>query len=237
MVIMKIKRHHVTSTIFWLIASISFVLIGGYLVTVANGYKINFTNFSLQKTGLLYIKTEPREITVEINNKIRSKTTPYTMDQVLPGWYDVVLSKPEYQPWSRTVKVDGGYSTRLDQIDLFFKNPIIKDGTSDDVNRLNNVTNPSDLSFEDYNIYRVVDNLVVDVARLSQKVQIAYWYPDHSHVVYQSDSEISICEIDGRDAHLLFKLETSDPAKIDFKDGGKIMLVGQNDKTYEVTIR
>ncbi len=234
---MKIKKQEIISAIFWLIASISFVLIGGYLVIVANGYKINFSNFSLQKTGLLYIKTEPQNVSVQINNKIRSKKTPYTLSQVLPGWYDIVLSKPEYQPWSRTVQIEGGYATRFGKIDLFLETPIIKKGNSDDIDTLNKVSLPTDLGFNDYDVYRIVDGVEVDVARLSQKVEAAYWYPDHYHVVYQADNEINICEIDGRDAHLLFKLDTADPAKIAFKDDGKVMLVSQNDKVYSVTIR
>lgn len=231
------NKHIFKIILFWLIASISFVLIGGFLVISANGYKINWSGLTLQKTGLISLRSQPNNVQVMINGKLKSQKTPYVLDQLLPGWYDIEVTKAQYQTWSRTIQVSGGFASNYNNIILFLTDPIIKEGTQDDASTLSNLQTPTDLGFSDYDIFRNVNGSSVDIARLSQKILAAYWYSDHSHVVYQVGNEINICEFDGQDAHLLIKLDSSDPAKIDFKDGGKTMLVGQDDKVYEVKIR
>lgn len=231
------KKNHFKFILFWTIAIVSFVVIGGYLIISAGGYRVDYSNWTFQKTSLISIRTQPSGAHVYVNGKLKPETTPLNLSRLLPGWYDIEIKKADYLPWSRTIDIDGGIVDNLNHIALFLKEPKIKDGNQEDTDILNNLTSPGDLQIKDYSINRISNGRPITVVNLSQLVKSAYWYSDHWHVAYQVGNEIYISEIDGRSAQLLLKLDSDEPTKIAFKDDGKTMLVGQNGKVYEVTIR
>jgi hypothetical protein len=233
---MKHKKISFKFLLFWFIASVSFILIGSLLIINASGYKINIQTKTIEKTGLLSLQSKPKEAQVYLNGQLKASNTPVTLNKLLPGWYDVEIRKAEYRSWTRTVSIEGGLTKKFNNTVLFLVNPIIKPANEDEIKLVTNIENPDDLKVNEYTIYRLADNKPITVANLSQLVKSAYWYVDHSHVAYQVDNEIYISEKDGRSAELILKLDSNDPTKIAFSKDGKIMIVSQNDKVYEVTI-
>src|SRR3989344_6241522 len=78
-----------------------FAVIAPVVLLLALGYRINFAERRLVATGTLFIKTEPRDANVYLNDLLSETRTPVTFRLLLPGEYTVRIEKPGYQPWSK----------------------------------------------------------------------------------------------------------------------------------------
>ncbi len=231
------KKNTIKYWLLWLVLVTSFILAASLLVINAIGYKLNWQNLALQQTGLISLVTEPRDSQVYVNGVLISKKTPLQIPKLEPGRYDIEVKRTEYRTWSRTVVVEPGLVTSLEHVILFFSEPKIALGTPKDLADLQQVKPETDLNVLANEIYRIKNNLPVLVTRLSGPVKSAIWFPDHQHVVYQVDSQISIAELDGQGVESVMKLDSDEPIKMKFIDSGNTLLFKQSDKVYEVTIR
>lgn len=68
------------------------------------------------KTGLIYLDTTPPGATVYVGRRRYTGTTPTILRGLLPGSYDLRLSLPGYQTWTRTVSVEAEKSAVLDHV-------------------------------------------------------------------------------------------------------------------------
>jgi len=68
------------------------------------------------KTGLIHIKTLPASASISIANKHRTEKTPATIQNLLPGQYDMKVFLRGYRPWERKVKVEPGKALNLENI-------------------------------------------------------------------------------------------------------------------------
>jgi len=81
-----------------------FFTISPMIVIFVSGYRYDFTNKHFVKTGAISIKTDPSKATVTINGKVSGKT-PDSARFLLPGEYDVSVSKTGYFTWSKKMTV------------------------------------------------------------------------------------------------------------------------------------
>ena len=72
---------------------------------VYSGYRIDFKNFRLVKTGSLYINTNPGKTDIYLNNKKITQKTPTIINQLNPGEYDLKLVKEGYKEWEQKVEI------------------------------------------------------------------------------------------------------------------------------------
>lgn len=82
----------------------SFIVTGLTLV-VYSGYKIDFKNIRLVKTGSLYVNTNPGKTEIYLNNKKISQKTPTIINQLNPGEYNIKLVKEGYKEWEQKVEI------------------------------------------------------------------------------------------------------------------------------------
>lgn len=82
------------------------IIVGGTVLLVAygEGYRYNFKERKLIRTGLIIIDTEPSSATVYVNGKQVKKRTPYRKTS-LTGTYAVDLKKDGYRDWNRVFNV------------------------------------------------------------------------------------------------------------------------------------
>ncbi len=126
----------IRNRIFYLFIFI-FIVVTIFTSIYASGYRFNFTwPFSYEniliKTGILQIKTEPRDAKIylekthknifsnpeKLNGKI---TTPNKIKNLLPGEYKLKLELPGYWSWEKTIYIHPQKSLYLDNISLFKK--------------------------------------------------------------------------------------------------------------------
>lgn len=217
--------------------TVLFIIVSGYLLLNAFGYKINWQSKSFQKTGIISIKVDPKSAKVLINNKIITKNSPIVIKRVLPGYYNIEVQNDGYRTWSRRIQVNPGLVTNLDWLVLFKKDPKVENANLDDQNELFNSLPEKDLVVDGSEIYRIVDGIPILVTRILQEVKAVRFYPGHYFLAYQAGNEVEISELDGQGVFEVFKLKSDQPIKLIFKDEGKILLILQEENIYKISIR
>ncbi len=120
--------------LFWIFIVVAFSVAAIILVFIASGYKYDIFTGQLQKTGMIYLKSEPRPVSVYLDGELKSKKTPIRIPYLLPKTYHVKLSFNDYIDWEADVKVKAGEVSSFDRIVLFLKERektnLIKDASS-----------------------------------------------------------------------------------------------------------
>ncbi len=85
------------------------------------GYNFDKRTFKFTKAGLIVLKTQPQGASVYLDKKLLSFKTPATINELLPGKYELKFEMDKYYPWSGEVEVGAGKVTRLEKIIAEFK--------------------------------------------------------------------------------------------------------------------
>ena len=123
-----------TRNILFSVFVLAFAIIAPLVCLYAAGYQVG-SNFSVQKTGILVIKTKPTAATIYLENKTqknlvdnllqtdkKSYTTPNRIKNLLPGKYDIKLEKEGYFTWEKQLQIDPGQSIYIENVNLFKNN-------------------------------------------------------------------------------------------------------------------
>ena len=116
---------------------VAFMVISFFTLMYAHGYRFNWVwppkpSLIFQKTGMLLVKTRPKEATILLNGKnpraIRKQIpprgeldpvqSPAKIRRISPGSYNLKLRKEGYHDWQREVEVYPGQITSLIDIRL-----------------------------------------------------------------------------------------------------------------------
>lgn len=108
--------------LFFLFVTLFFVS-APLLVLYTAGYRYNVFNGQFVRTGVLSVSTTPRSANISLDGKQIKQTSPYVIKQLVPGTYDVTLSREGYHDWNGEVEVTSGTTTLLQHILLFRNEP------------------------------------------------------------------------------------------------------------------
>src|SRR3990167_10917913 len=95
-------RKNVTTLIATLLLILS---ISTFLIFQARGYKLDFKNKKIEKTGIIAISSLPTGAAIYLNEKLVNATNTNLSDLV-PGEYQVKVAKEGYLPWEKKVLVE-----------------------------------------------------------------------------------------------------------------------------------
>jgi hypothetical protein len=113
--------------VFLFYLSLSIFLIGlPFILSFALSYKFNIRTLKFTKAGLIDLKTEPPGASIYLDGKSLNEKTPMTINELLPGTYNMRIELDKHYPWFGEVTVEAGKVTRLDKIILFPLKPNIK---------------------------------------------------------------------------------------------------------------
>jgi len=90
------------------------------------GYKFDRRTFKFTKAGLIVLKTQPVGANVFLDGRPTNLKTPATINELLPGTYNIGLELEEHYPWSGYAEVEAGKVTKLEKIKLFPLRPSVK---------------------------------------------------------------------------------------------------------------
>ena len=114
----------IRSVLFYL--SLFIFLIGlPFILSFALSYRFNPRTFKFAKTGLIALKTQPQGADIYLDGKLLNEKTPVTINELLPGRYNIRLELERHYPWVGEVSVETGKVTRLEKIILFPLRPNI----------------------------------------------------------------------------------------------------------------
>ncbi|HNW39607.1 MAG TPA: PEGA domain-containing protein [Candidatus Omnitrophota bacterium] len=94
-----------------------------FILSFALGYKFNRNTLKFEKTGIIFIKTQPAGAKIYLNGKLVPEKSPASMQELLPGVYKVVLELAQHYPWKAEVEVGAGKVSRVDKVILFPERP------------------------------------------------------------------------------------------------------------------
>lgn len=123
----RIVRLHMNKktrlTIFYVFLAI-FLFLGAYLLLLTRGLVIDFKHLRLVKTGGIFLKFEPTDAKIEINQKnYKSSASILTngtlIKNLLPGKYDVKISEDGYKTWEKEIDVESGIVSSARYINLW----------------------------------------------------------------------------------------------------------------------
>lgn len=77
------------------------------------GYRLNFTTFRIQQTGVIALASTPRGATIMLNGINVDTRTPNVIQRLSPGNYTVSLSRDGYRTWEQRVEVSSGSTTYI----------------------------------------------------------------------------------------------------------------------------
>jgi len=136
------------------------------ILSYALGYKFNTRSFKFVKTGLIFIKTQPAQSQIYLNNRLIPEKTPASIQELLPGSYKITLALEEHYPWEGQVEVEAGKASRVDKVILFSKRPSLQQ-----------------LSREKFSSFRV-----------DQERKMVYYLDQEKKLVYRSNLDASDLE-------------------------------------------
>lgn len=113
--------HPTVRWILFIFFTLLFFISAPLLVLYTAGYRFNFESRSFLRTGVLSIGTIPRGAEISLNGTSVSDTTPAVLKQLMPGRYQLSLSREGYHPWEESVQVKSGETTLLSSILLFLQ--------------------------------------------------------------------------------------------------------------------
>ncbi len=98
----------------------AFLIITPILITYASGYRYNFKKNKIEKTGILYVDSNPKQSLIYIDGKYENKT-PAKFSYMLPDIYKIKVEKEGYYPWEKEIEIKSNLTTFSKNIILFKK--------------------------------------------------------------------------------------------------------------------
>lgn len=105
---------------------IVFSFLAAFILLYNLGWRYNLKEREIIKTGILTIKSSPKNALIYINNKDIRKVTPTIIGNLIPGDYELQLKKQGYFDWQKPVTIYPSLATIYDNVFLL-KQPV---GTS-----------------------------------------------------------------------------------------------------------
>ncbi len=234
----KVKKIQFLGFVTSLLTVVVGVVVTALILGVANGYKIDFVNFKVDKVGALVVNVLPSNSTVSIGKQRHHLTSFSNMVTLLPGRYDIAINRDGYQEWKNFVRLESGQAIVFDKVYLFLVEPrLVLERSATLAEQVTLDTNPIVLIDGGELRLRVAgsaDNLLV--TRLSEQITSAELL-DENHIVFQVNSEIRVIEKAGTNNTLILNLESTEPAKITSRQNGSILRIVQKGILREYRIR
>lgn len=108
--------------IFYFLCAVFFISVP-LVILYSMGWTLDWQNYTLVKTGGLYLKSIPPKAQIFLNNKEKN-STPYFFSRLTPKTYWVKIILPDYYSWEKNLEVKPQLVTEARNIFLLPKNPI-----------------------------------------------------------------------------------------------------------------
>ena len=155
------------------------------------GWRYDFHDRQITQVGFLVVATEPKDATVSINEKVQTAKTPLKINSVLPGNYDIEVSKDNFFTWKQSIEIKPRNSTKLSEIFLVKKPPLNFGWQLSNINNYylspdeNQILLLSDTSFS---IWETENNIISHTQNISSaenKIENVFWSNDSKYILFK----------------------------------------------------
>jgi PEGA domain len=194
-------------------AILVFLILAPIVILYTAGFRYNSKKQRVEKVGIIFVRSRPSGADIYLDGKKRSETTPARLRNLLPGDYDVKISKNGYSDWEKTLPVGSELTTFAESVALF------KNADPEEINstptkalnatELNTLNRVDQKSFSAKNETARTDGFEIwiddgngghdTITRLSEEIKTLLFANDSSWIIYETDDSIHAIERDGRD--------------------------------------
>jgi len=181
---MKIGSRRLIYSFFFLLFFISAPL----AIIYALGFRYNFVNNIVEKTGAFYIKSYPRSADIYINNVKSRHKTPNQLTNIRPDIYTVKIVKDKYTAWEKQLPVYSGETTFVEDVVLFLENKEKTDLGLGSTEFLINHNNNQYAYLDNKNqlfITNVEQEKNFAIHTFDKKYNLIDWSPDNQYILLQ----------------------------------------------------
>ena len=222
------KRRKIIFFIFWPVLVISFILAAFFVVLLANGYHLNQNTWRLEKTGTIVLNGPFSGGKVNLDGTDVGGL-PTSLRMLSIGRHEVIVTKDGYQTWINVFNVLAGRAIIVNNLTLFYQNPVIvKVANPDKVS----VNVKNDFILQGKNLEIKNDEIYFQgklQTRFSQPVLGAIYDSSINHLFVQIGSEIRTVNANDLNEFTIIKLQKPDPTifsvsdrTLYFFDGGEL---------------
>lgn len=193
--------NHLPSRTYALVLAIFFlmmVIFAGWLLFKASGYQILQSPFRIVKTSLLDLTVHPDDqLTISLNGKAMPPNK-HTLTNLSPGRYQIIIERPDYQPWETTTDLEPGEALSYPDIILFLKQPVAVVVENAEAKIYESVLSHPERFQAGLQVFgnEVWANEKL-VTRYSEPVKQALWLPDNVHILIQLADSLHVVERTG----------------------------------------
>ncbi|MBI1755416.1 hypothetical protein HYR65_04005 [Candidatus Azambacteria bacterium] len=114
---------------FFLLVAVFFIAAPA-VILYSQGYTLDLNNFSLKKTGAIFLSTSPKGVRIFVDNLLAASTSDIIFSQgkllshMAPKEYDVRIEKEAYSPWDKKLEVKPQLVTEARNIFLVPQRPL-----------------------------------------------------------------------------------------------------------------
>jgi len=101
-----------------ILAWAAFLVIAPFLISYSLGRKISPISTQTGTVGTFLVRSIPGGASISVNKNIISTKTPGAIQNLLPGNYDLELSKDGYKPWTKSLPISGTMITDVRDVRL-----------------------------------------------------------------------------------------------------------------------
>jgi len=98
-----------TRTILFFVCFFLFLVTAPSVIFYSQGYRIDFENKKIVKTGAFYFKVSPKGAEIFVGGKLKKKTDFFfeaaLIENLLPKKHLVEIKKPGYLPWKKSLEI------------------------------------------------------------------------------------------------------------------------------------
>lgn len=221
------------------------------LLLYSTGYRWDWNQNKIIKTGSLYAGASPKDAWLYINDELRAKSTPLLLNNLLPGEYKISYQKDGYASWEKKLLISSKQTTFATNI-ILFKNTqpqkINKENfplpAAEEIITIENANqqiksssfnqNKDKLLFyNDFEIwsYNLKDGTKTLITRQSEIINEAVWLTDY-YVIYSEKDKIKAMELDSRDKQQSYILaEAPNPKNLSLDKKNKTLYF-QSENNY-----
>lgn len=215
---------------------LAMIIVATLAICYASGYRYSFSNRRVYKVSIVHLVTDS-SASIYVNGQKQDYKTPKPI-YLEPGHYNIELKKDGYISYFDSFSLDSGQLYEQRNI-ILFKDKIQPEVSATSSGSPNSsvdesLANSSSLIIAyDHEIWS--NNKLV--TRLSKIIRKAVYYTDTNYIIYQTEDEIGVIRVDGKNNAILFNYRSSLPVNISFKNRGQIVQLIDETKLVTATIR
>jgi len=232
--------------IFYIVLIGLFFILTPLLIFYALGFRYNTDYNKFQKTGALYIRSNPSNATIEIDGKAKSFITPDKILSLLPGEYNLKISKSGYYDWTKKLEVKSYQTTFAEDIYLFSSTQSIDSLAEGGITNFSTSPNRKvfvyvSLKNNSHEIYIYYNSSQKSeyLGKVDNLNQFNSWSFDQTKIIFTTDDqEYGYIDLQKSNAvHFLSEIININFEKIYWDDGNSNILWGlSNHKLYKINL-